>query len=87
MICRIILLGFGLAYLLALLIYFSGEYGWFGQQIDPLSGIFLIPLGLPWNLIEAPRSIMPALGAGAPFINFLIIFLLCRVVKSGDKKG
>jgi len=78
----VVLVCFGLAYALALFLYLTGTYGWFGQQTDPLSGIFLIPLGLPWNFIDAPETILPMLGIGAPLINFLLILLLCRVLGS-----
>ena len=42
---------FCLLYLLALMLFLVGTFGWFGQERDPLSGIFLLPLGLPWNIV------------------------------------
>ena len=38
-------------YALAVLLLLVGTFGWFGQERDPLSGVFLLPLGLPWNLL------------------------------------
>lgn len=38
-------------YALALFLLAVGTFGWFGQEQDPLSGVFLLPLGLPWNLL------------------------------------
>lgn len=85
MFCRVALVCFGLVYALALFLFLTGTYGWFGQQTDPLSGIFLIPLGLPWNLIDAPEAMLPALGIGAPLINIALLWLLCRVL--GTRAG
>ena len=82
MICRVLLVGFVIAYVLAIFLHLTNSYGWFGQQPDALSGIFLIPLGLPWNLIDLPERALPALGMGAPLINLLLIFILCRTQKS-----
>jgi len=85
MVCRIVLGTFGLAYMLALFIYLTGTYGWFGQPTGALSGIYLVPLGLPWNLIDASEAMLPVLGLGAPLINIALIWLLCRVL--GSKAG
>ena len=38
-------------YAIALALLAIGTFGWFGQEQDPLSGVFLMPLGLPWNLL------------------------------------
>jgi hypothetical protein len=66
-------------YAIALSLLTIGTFGWFGQERDPLSAIFLVPLGLPWNLI-ADR-----LGIGgiwiailAPAINAAILFWIWR---------
>lgn len=70
---------FVVLYVLALALLLIGTFGWFGQERDPLSGVFLLPLGLPWNLL-ADR-----LGAGgaavmalAPLVNAAILFWLWR---------
>lgn len=38
---------FVVLYLLALALLAIGTFGWFGQEQDPLSGVFLLPFGLP----------------------------------------
>ena len=38
-------------YVLALILFLIGTFGWFNQDKDPLSAMFLLPLGLPWNAI------------------------------------
>ena len=59
-------------YLIALLLLAIGTFGWFGQEQDPLSAAFLLPLGLPWNILAdrlgvagvASLLISPAINAG-----------------------
>lgn len=52
---------FAALYGAAFLLFLIGTYGWFGQEKGPLAGVFLIPLGLPWNLLaDRPRSVSPA---------------------------
>lgn len=59
-------------YVVALLLLAIGTFGWFGQEQDPLSAAFLLPLGLPWNILAdklglagvASLLIAPALNAG-----------------------
>lgn len=81
LVCRWIIGIFAVAYLAALAVYFVAEFGLFGQPRDPLGGIFLIPLGLPWNLLVgwAPESLWPWLAAAAPVINILLLVGLCRL--------
>ncbi|MCJ2178586.1 hypothetical protein [Novosphingobium album (ex Hu et al. 2023)] len=59
----------------AFLLFLMGTFGWFGQDKDPLSGVFLIPLGLPWNLL-ADRLDLGGLVSGmlAPALNAGILF-------------
>jgi hypothetical protein len=66
-------------YAFALLIFLIGTFGWFGQETDPLSGVFLLPLGLPWNLL-ADRIAGPSPLALiiAPGINAGILFWLWK---------
>jgi hypothetical protein len=47
---------FLLLYAAAFALFMVGTFGWFGQDQDPLSGVFLILLGLPWNLRAAAYS-------------------------------
>lgn len=83
MICRIVSWLFALLYLAALAIYLIGTFGLFGAERDPLSGVFLVPLGWPWNwLIDLlPASFArayPALAALSPLVNLAIIGFICR---------
>ncbi len=70
-----------LLYVLAFLLFLIGTFGWFGQPRDPLAGVFLIPLGLPWNqLIDAlPDPLRAWAAAGAPLVNIAILAGLCRL--------
>lgn len=77
---RMALIAFGMLYVFALAIFLIGTFGLFGQDRDPLSGVFLIPLGLPWNrFIDVfPEALWPWFAAGAPAINLLILIVLHR---------
>ncbi|MFL0357400.1 hypothetical protein ACI5KX_13080 [Erythrobacter sp. GH1-10] len=66
-------------YAAALALLAIGTFGWFGQEQDPLSGIFLMPLGLPWNLIGDRIGLTgPWFAILAPAINAAILFWLWR---------
>ncbi len=67
-------------YLLALGVFAIGTFGLFGEARDPLSGVFLIPLGLPWNLLVDvfPEPLWPWLAAAAPVLNLVLLRLICR---------
>lgn len=71
---------FAVIYVAALALYLVGTFGLFGQPSDPLSGIFLIPLGLPWTQAVdlAPEPLWPWLAAAAPLLNLIILHWLCR---------
>lgn len=82
--CRIIFVGIVALYVIALAFLAIGTYGLFGQDQDPLSGIFLIPLGYPWNFISMasiPESALIWVGTLAPLVNIAILFWLCRRTK------
>ncbi|MCT8160022.1 hypothetical protein [Pseudoruegeria sp. SHC-113] len=81
--CKFAAWAFLAAYILALFLFLVGTFGWFGQTRDPLSGIFLIPLGLPWNLmIEGfPEALWPWLGAAAPTLNLVLLRLICGQIR------
>ena len=81
--CRSLIAIFAFLYFAALAILLVGSFGLFGEESDPLSGIFLIPLGLPWNqLIDFfPEVMWPWLGAFAPAVNLFILVILCRYVR------
>lgn len=65
--------------MLAALLLLIGLRGWFGQEQDPLSAVFLFPLGLPWNLIADWAGIA---GVGtlvlAPAINAGVLWWLSQ---------
>ncbi len=66
---------FLLLYAVALFLLAVGTFGWFGQDRDPLSGVFLIPLGLPWVWLgDAAGLPGPALAILAPAINAGILY-------------
>jgi hypothetical protein len=78
--CRLVVLLFGLAYVVALGLMVIGTFGLFGSEKDPLAGVFLVPLGWPWNLFveAAPESSWPWLAATAPVLNLALIAFVCR---------
>lgn len=79
LLCRLAVWGFLLAYVLALLLYLVGTFGWFGSPKGPLAGVFLVPLGLPWNqLIDwIPEALRPFAAATAPLLNLAILKAIC----------
>jgi len=80
MTCKILIGAFVLLYALALAVFFTGTYGWFGQDKDPLSGIFLLLLGLPWALIEFPARYNGYFAALSPVLNIFVLWMICWVV-------
>lgn len=72
----------GVLYLVALALLLIGTFGLFGQERDPLSGIFLIPLGVPWVLwIEGlSDSLKPWFAALSPILNIVILAAACRYI-------
>lgn len=79
-VCKWILRTVGVLYLAALVLFLVGTLGLFGQQKDPLSGVFLLPLGLPWVwLVDlAPEPAWPWLSALSPLLNLGLIAAFCR---------
>ena len=82
MVCRVVQVAFLLVFLGALFIYAAGNLGWFGAETDPLSGVFLIVLGMPWVLFPLDTFIdqayWPVVAMVAPIVNLAIIRWLCR---------
>jgi len=76
---------FAIAYMVALILLVVGTFGLFGQPSDPLAGIFLIPMGMPWNWAVdlAPEPMWPWLSAAAPILNIILLRWLCRRFGSG----
>lgn len=64
-------------YIAALVLLAVGTFAIFGAEEDPLSAIFLLPLGLPWNIfvdkLGADGWIFPV---AAPALNAAILFWL-----------
>ena len=81
--CRIFTLALAVLYLLALALFLIGAFGLFGSEQDPLAGVFLIPLGFPWNrMLDAfPEATWPWLAAAAPAVNLLMLSLICRFLR------
>lgn len=81
-ICRVAIVIFGTAWVAAIALLLIGTFGWFGQEKDPLSGIFLMPLGLPWSLFldGLPNTMKPWGAAFAPGINLALLMLICGVL-------
>lgn len=66
-------------YALAFALYIIGTYGLFGSDSGPLAGVFLMPIGLPWNLLGDRLGLAsPALGIIAPAINAAILYGLWK---------
>lgn len=82
--CPIAVFGFALLYALAFGLFIIGMFGLFGSPSGPLSGIFLVPLGLPWNqmLGAFPEPLWPILATLSPALNLVILILICRWVAS-----
>jgi len=80
--CKWVFWLFAAFYALALALLIIGTFGLFSQDSGPLSGIFLIPIGMPWGLLVdwAPEPMWPWLAALAPAINLWLIAMLCRRV-------
>ncbi|QYJ07979.1 hypothetical protein [Qipengyuania flava] len=66
-------------YAVALFLLAVGTFGWFGQERDPLSGVFLMPLGLPWTIIADRLGFGGWLTAVlAPAINAAILYAIWK---------
>ncbi|WP_380052472.1 hypothetical protein ACFE33_08930 [Falsihalocynthiibacter sp. SS001] len=77
---RILFWALVIGYVAALILLAIGMFGLLGQEKDPLSAVFLIPLGLPWNMFMegAPDSVLIGVGLFSPLINIAIIGWLAR---------
>lgn len=80
MVCRGLFWGGLSLYLGALALFAVGTFGLRGAPRDPLSGIFLIPLGLPWtHLVDLfPEPLWPWVVVAAPALNLLMLRLVCK---------
>jgi hypothetical protein len=79
--CRLLLIGFSVLYALAAGLFVVGTFGLFGSPSGPLAGVFLVPLGFPWNrmLDVVPEPLWPTLAVLAPGVNLVILVLICRL--------
>ncbi len=78
--CKGILIIFAIAWLIALVLLLIGTFGWFGQEKDPLAGVFLLPLGLPWIYLLGPSEGSPWIAIAAPGFNLALLWALCRAI-------
>lgn len=83
MICRIVLAVFALGYAASLGLLAIGTFGLFGAERDPLAGVYVIVLGLPWVRFAgmAPAAAGPFLAALAPALNLALIAVLCGLAR------
>ena len=66
-------------YAAAVFLLAVSTFGLFGQERDPLGGVFLLPLGLPWNLLADKLDFAsPAILIAAPLVNAAILFALWK---------
>ena len=87
--CNAIKWSFAAAYALALFLLAVDTWGWLGAERDPLSGIFLIPLGMPWTLFIGSVGKFDQFGGVshavlamlAPAINLAILFSICSTLR------
>ncbi len=83
MICRIITGLMLLAWLAGVALFFVNQ-GLDNDVLDVLTALVLTPLGLPWNLAPiftgGSEAMRLAVALGAPVINVLIVWSLCRVL-------
>jgi len=84
-ICRLLIGVFALAYIFALGLLAIGTFGLFGVVRDSMSGVYLIPLGMPWNIFllsDAPEVLLPWIGILAPLLNLAILLFICRFFRA-----
>ena len=69
-------------YLVALALLLIGTFGLFGQERDPLSAVFLIPIGVPWVywIDGLSEPLQPWAAALAPMVNLIILGSLCHLI-------
>lgn len=71
-----------IGYLLALAAFAVGTFGLFGADRDPLSGILLIPIGLPWIMLAAdlPETVRFWAAILSPLLNIGILMFLVNLL-------
>ncbi|MWD26248.1 hypothetical protein E0K89_002015 [Aquicoccus sp. SCR17] len=84
--CRVLLIAFAALWAAALFLLAIGTFGWFGQERDPLSGVYLIMLGAPWiQMVGNAGLAAPVQAVLAPGINLLLLFLICRFLSRRER--
>ena len=80
--CRVLLYALSGLYLLALALFVIGTFGLFGSDSGPLAGVFLMPLGLPWNMMLDifPEAALLWLAATSPLANLFLVWGACRLL-------
>lgn len=80
--CRLFIGAMVVLWAFALFVLAVGTFGWFGQERDPLSGIFLIVLGQPWVMAidGLPEPLHPWAAALSPLINIALVAAICRAL-------
>lgn len=80
---RVLLTAFSTAYLLALLAWGAGIWGWLGTPPDPLSAVWLVLLGQPWVrwIDSLPESLWPFAAAISPLFNLAGLWFLFRLTR------
>lgn len=81
--CRFVFYAFCFLYLIAILLWLAGTFGWFGIEKDAMSAVFLVMLGQPWERWVSnvlPENLWPIGAAVAPAINAAIVFAICRLL-------
>ena len=74
-----VFLVFVILYAIAVALMAIGTFGAFGQEKDPLAGVFLMPLGLPWNILADRLGLIgPITALLAPAINTAILYWLWK---------
>jgi hypothetical protein len=81
--CKWGLAAFALLYAAALALMAVGTFGLFGSPRDPLAGVFVVLLGLPWNRLvdPTPPAWHPWLAAAAPLLNAGVAVAVCRLFR------
>lgn len=76
---------FVVAYVVALAIFLIGTFQLFGHKEEPMAGIFLIPLGLPWFRVADlfGEALTPWFATITPLINATILWALARRTRPG----
>ena len=81
--CQLAVAGLAILYAIALAFLAIGTFGLFGNTPDALSGVYVIFLGLPWNLLidGLPESWGPWAAVLAPLVNIGLLAALCRLAR------